>query len=314
MGILSKIKNMFSKKKVKKLAASTNTDKTVKLALREKNPDRILDILTNCGSTLTSNEIMTIILKLPINKRLDGMRAAKRHLTPYDLFEIINNKLDGNNKLHALEEFQNQLDLYDIYKIFDNLSPDKRTAALEICLDRFDSFSLGELIKLYIPLVERSDMLYKYDELIDSFSKADIIKKMIPDETIKALEKYGSELNSNNICEIITSMPMSHITQALKTTYKYLNQNQIRDIIMYNIPEYQRLEALESCSDVLDISIKTDIIKYSIPDKDKETAVTDLADSLDSDHVSNIIEDLRISANFVKVLTKKFGFKKEDIG
>lgn len=306
MNFFLKLKNILFKNKMKRISSESNSEKIIKIALKEKNPDRIMELLSNTGFSLTSEEISRIIEKLPINRRVEAMRIAKRYLTPYDLFEMINHKLDTSNKLLALNEFQNQLDLYDIYKIFDNLSPDKRTEALNMCIDRFDSFSLGELVKLYIPLSERAEILDKYNQLIDSYSKADILKKLIPDETIKGLEKYAGELSSNNIFEIITALPNNNVFFALEVSYQYLIPNQIKDIIMYYIPEYKRLEILEICSDRLDISNITDIINNSIPEKDREEAIIKLIDKLDLNHIEEIVQDLNVSSDFYDIVSIKF--------
>lgn len=311
MNFFVKLKNILFKNKTKRLPSESDTEKVIKLALKEKNPDRILEILNNTGYSLTSSEITSLIENLPISKRVSGMKVAKRYITPYDLFELINKKLDTNNKIIALEEFQNQLDLYDIYTIFDNLPPDKRTESLEKCIDRFDSVSLGEMIKLYIPLVERADNLYKYEELIDSYSKVDIIKKILPKETLTALEKYKNEISHNNIADIITNLPSNNTFEALSICYDKLTMNEIRDIIMYNIPEFQKLKALKCCAKKLNISIITDIIKYSISENEKEYAILDLADLLDISHIEEIVQDLKVSSVFLEVLSTKF--VKDDI-
>ncbi|MBR3152558.1 MAG: hypothetical protein IKF52_03010 [Clostridia bacterium] len=313
MNFFARIKNIFFKKKMKRLVAGPDPDKTAQIALKERNPDKILEILNNSSYILTSEEITTLISRLPIKRRVEGMKIAKNYLMPYNLFELINYKLDNLSKVEALSEFQDDIDLYEIYEIFNNMAPDRRVAALEKCIDRFDPSSLGELIEVYIPISERGDMLYKYDSLIDPFSKAAIIMKMIPDESIEALKKYCTEINSSNICYIISSLPSTHVEGALRVSYNQLNSNQIRNIIMYNVPEKQRLNLLEICSDKLDIAARTDIIRYGIPEKEIENAVTTLADYLDKEHVSGIVEDLKISAKFLKVLNEKFGLKEEDV-
>ncbi|MBR3132679.1 MAG: hypothetical protein IKG42_01135 [Clostridia bacterium] len=313
MKFFSRIKNIFFKRKMKLLMPGPDVDKTAQIALKERNPDKIIEILNNSSYILTSEEISTLISRLPIKRRVEGMKIAKNYLMPYDLFELINNKLDNLSKVEAISEFQDNIDLYEIYEIFNNMAPDRRVAALEKCIDRFDPASLGELIETYIPISERGDMLYKYDSLIDSFSKAAIIMKMIPDESIDALKKYCGEINSSNICYIISSLPSTHVAGALRVSYNQLNSNQIRNIIMYNVPEKQRVDLLEICSDKLDISARTDIIRYGIPEKEIENAVTALADYLDKEHVSGIVEDLKLSAKFLKVLNEKFGLSKEDI-
>lgn len=312
MRFFSRIKNIFFKRKMKLLSDSPNTDKAVELALKEKNPEKIIDILNNTSNILTSNEIATIISKLPIKKRLEGMIIARKNINAYDLYELIDKKLDNLSKVNAIKEFQDDLNLYELFGIFNNLSPDRRTEALEQCIDRFDPSSLGELIESYIPLSERGDMLYKYDSIIDPFSKTQIIMKMIPDEGVEALKKYCNEINSNNIFYIINSFPTTYISDALRFSYKNLNSNQIRNIIMYKVPEEQRLNLLEICSEKLDIAARTDIIKYGISESEIETAVTAISDYLDVEHVSSIIYGIKLSAKFLKVLAEKFSLKVEN--
>lgn len=290
MNFFERIKRIFFKEKTQALPERINIDKIILYAKREKDPKRALNILQNYCDKMQSSEISQIISNLPINERVNGIDVAHKYLTPYDLYDIALKKLNYLGKIEVLEKFQYRLDLEDIYGLFNNLPPDQRTNALDKCIDRFDAYSLSEVIEKYIPLYERLDCLNLYHERLDGFSKASIISNLDSDRKIIALEKYGKELNKTDLNDIVCKTETNRIIDVLNIVYNELTSKQIADIIQYYIPEKQKLETLYKCCYKLDSSTISDLIKFAIPEEQKEEALVSLQNRIKSNNIGEIIQ------------------------
>ena len=288
--LVEKIKNFFKKLHLKRIAESTDTNKIVWLIKKEKDIDKIQSMLSNYATVLTSSEIIGIIEKLPVVNRLDLLISYKKFITPYDLCEFIVKRLDTDRKIKALKEFREQLDLFDIFKVFENISPDRRQDALEVIIDRLDSCNLSEIIIRYIPFAERKEVLFKYEDSLDIISKVEIIKKMPSNDIVEAIEKYENILSKNNIMEILDAIPASKISKALKISKDKLLSSQIADIIIYKALEKDRLELLIDCADEMNPASITDVIKDSLSNEDKKSALLKLQDKLDEKHIAEVIQ------------------------
>ena len=199
-------------------------------------------------------------------------------------------KLDYKGKLEVLEKFQHRLDLEDIFGLFNNLPPDQRKTALDVCIDRFDSFGIAEIITKYIPLYEKLDCLEKYQEKLDSFSKATIISSLDTERKIKALRQYEKELNKTDLKDILYETETNKISEVFDIIYNSLTPNQIEDIIQYHIPENQKLTALYKTCNKLNSATISDIIKFSIPESQKEEALVTLQYRIKSNNIGEIIQ------------------------
>ncbi len=290
MKIIDIIKSFLNKIKLKRLPEATNSDNVILLIKKEKNPEKIKDILGNYMLYLTSYEIIDIISKLPINDRIETLLKYRKYITPYDLSDFIVKKLDTNRKMIALKEFQMQLDLYDIYNIFDNISPDRREEALDSIIDRFDSYAVSDIIKKYIPFKQRKNLLYKYEDIIDSISKASIILQMPVKDKLEATEKYINEISKINLLEIVTSFPEKNISEATIKFAQKLSMTQISDIIIYNIPEDNRKDTLIKVSEYLNSSIISDIIKYCLKNEERREVLIELKEKLDEKNIAEIVQ------------------------
>ena len=288
--LVEKVKNFFSKLHMKRLSESSDTSKIAWLIKKEKDIDKIQSMLSSYATILSSLDLLEIISRLPVNKRLDELVKYKKYITPYDLSEFIVKKLDTNWKINALKEFKGQFDLFDIYKIFENISPDRRRDALDIISDRLDASSLSEIIRKYIPYAGRKDVLYKYEENIDVLSKVAIIKKMPSSDVVDAIERYKEELSKNNIMEILESIPSSKIPKVLNIAKDKLSSSQLSEIIIYKALEKDRLNLLLSCSDKMEPATISDVIKDSLNNDEKKTALLELKDNLDEKHIAEIIQ------------------------
>ncbi len=290
MNFLEKLKRIFFKNKFKYLTSGTDTEKIILLAKKEKNPEKVLSILENNIQDLSSSEISQIIINLPISTRTEAIKIAQKYITPYDLYDISLKKLDYKGKLEVLEKFQHRLDLEDIFGLFNNLPPDQRKTALDVCIDRFDSFGIAEIITKYIPLYEKLDCLEKYQEKLDSFSKATIISSLDTERKIKALRQYEKELNKTDLKDILYETETNKISEVFDIIYNSLTPNQIEDIIQYHIPENQKLTALYKTCNKLNSATISDIIKFSIPESQKEEALVTLQYRIKSNNIGEIIQ------------------------
>lgn len=290
MKIIDIIKSFLNRIKIKRLPETIDSGNVILLIKKEKNPENIKNILGNYISILTSSEIIDIVSKLLINDRMQTLLKYKEYVAPYDLSEFIIKKLDTERKIVALKEFQMQLDLYDIYNIFDTISPDRREEALDTIIDRFDGYAISEIIQKYIPFRQRKFILYKYEDVIDSISKVSIILKMPMEDKLEATEKYANEISKINMAEIVASFPEKNISDATIKFAKNMSIAQISDIIMYNVPENKRKETLINISEYLSSSIISDIIKYSLKNEDRKDAIIVLRDKLDEKHIAEIIQ------------------------
>ncbi len=291
MKIFEKIKAFFNRIYVKKLAVSLDTQRIVNLIKKEKDIKKVEEMLSNYSSVLTSLEFCDIISKYPMKSREELLLKFKKFITPYDLCDFLIKKLDTSHKLSSLGEFKYNLDLYDLYEVLENISPDKREEALDIIADRLDSYELSEVIQNYIPAYCRKDMLYKYESILDSISKVSVIKSMPSKDIIDALEKYKDEILPSHLSEILDNVNETNLLDALDKVSNNLTEVQIADFISYKLPEKQRLDALVKFSDLLTKGNICDIIKYSIDDvSDKKKALILLKDKIDEKHIAEIIQ------------------------
>ena len=100
MKLFEKIKSIFFKNKVKALPeASIETEKVVLLAVKERDPEKVLDILRTYCFEMNSNSIVHIIAHLPMKRRVEGIEIAQKYITPYDLSDLALRKLDYNGKI-----------------------------------------------------------------------------------------------------------------------------------------------------------------------------------------------------------------------
>lgn len=301
MKLLEKIKAIFFKRKVKALPEVSNEiEKIVLLAVKEKNTDKVLDILRMYCFEMSSNSIIHIIAHLPMKKRVEGIEIAQKYITPYDLSDLAMRKLDFEGKINVLEKFQNRLDLEDMYSLLNNIPPDQRVNALKRCVDRFDSFALSEVIKRYVPLYDRLDCLNLYHNRLDGSAKANIIKELDADRKFAALGKYQKELNKTDLYDIVCSTEANRISDVLNVVYNNLTSKQISDIIQYYVPEKRKLETLYKCCYRLDSSTISDLIKYTVPEEQKEEALISLQNRIKSNNIGEILQLCVRSVNALK--------------
>lgn len=290
MKFSEKIKSIFFKNRIKTISTGIDSRKIILIIKKEKNADVALNILKNYCSMMSSSDISEVIVNLAISKRIEAIEIAQNYITPYDLYDIALKNLDYKGKLEVLEKFQYKLDLEDIFGLFDNLPPDQRSVALSKSIDRFDSFSLSEIIRNYIPLYERLDCLNLYHDKLDSSSKARIIEKLDSDRKIEALKQYGNEINKTDLNSIICHTETSKISSVLDVAYHNLTSQQIADIIQYYIPENEKLTTLYKCCNNLDSSNIADLIKFAIPESEKEEALVTLQNRIKSNNIGEIIQ------------------------
>lgn len=301
MNLFEKIKNLFFKPRFKALPEeSLEIEKITLLAIKEKDPEKTLDILRNYCYEMKSDSIVHIISHLPNKRRFEGIEIAQKYITPYDLSELALKKLDFNGKIEILEKFQNRLDLEDIYKLFNSVPPDQRENALRKCVERFDSFGLSELIRIYIPLYDRLDCLNLYYARLDAFSKANIIKELDADRKIQALNKYGKEINKTDLFDIVCQTETDRIPDVLNVVYSNLTSKQISDIIQYHIKDDKKLETLYKSCYKLDSATISDLIKYTIPDDQKEQALISLQNRIKSNNIGEILQFCVRTTNALK--------------
>lgn len=288
--VFEKIKNFFKSKHMKRIAESSDTSKLFWLIKKEKDIGKIQCMLSNYVTVLSSDEIIEIISKMPVKNRLDMLSSYKRYITPYDLSEFIVKKLDTDWKIKALNEFKDILDIFDIYKIFENISPDKRIEALDVIVDRLDSSNLADMIKKYVPYSQRKEAILKYDNQLDVFSKVGIIKKMPSNDIAEVLEKYKDILSSSNILEILDKVPSSKIEKVINVVKDKLTSSSLADIITYKALEKDRLNLLLECSDYIEPAMIADIIKNALDNENRKIAILHLKDKLDEKLIGEIVQ------------------------
>ena len=288
--VFEKIKNFFKSKHMKRIAESSDTSKLFWLIKKEKDIGKIQCMLSNYVTVLSSDEILEIISKMPVKNRLDMLSSYKRYITPYDLSEFIVKKLDTDWKIKALNEFKDILDIFDIYKIFENISPDKRIEALDVIVDRLDSSNLADMIKKYVPYSQRKEAILKYDNQLDVFSKVGIIKKMPSNDIAEVLEKYKDILSSSNILEILDKVPSSKIEKVINLVKDKLTSSSLADIITYKALEKDRLNLLLECSDYIEPAMIADIIKNALDNENRKIAILHLKDKLDEKLIGEIVQ------------------------
>lgn len=288
--VFEKIKNFFKSKHMKRIAESSDTSRLFWLIKKEKDIGKIQCMLSNYVTVLSSDEILEIISKMPVKNRLDMLSSYKRYITPYDLSEFIVKKLDTDWKIKALNEFKDILDIFDIYKIFENISPDKRIEALDVIVDRLDSSNLADMIKKYVPYSQRKEAILKYDNQLDVFSKVGIIKKMPSNDIAEVLEKYKDILSSSNILEILDKVPSSKIEKAINVVKDKLTSSSLADIITYKALEKDRLNLLLECSDYIEPAMIADIIKNALDNENRKIAILHLKDKLDEKLIGEIVQ------------------------
>lgn len=288
--VFEKIKNFFKSKHMKRIAESSDTSKLFWLIKKEKDIGKIQCMLSNYVTVLSSDEIIEIISKMPVKNRLDMLSSYKRYITPYDLSEFIVKKLDTDWKIKALNEFKDILDIFDIYKIFENISPDKRIEALDVIVDRLDSSNLADMIKKYVPYSQRKEAILKYDNQLDVFSKVGIIKKMPSNDIAEVLEKYKDILSSSNILEILDKVPSSKTEKVINVVKDKLTSSSLADIITYKALEKDRLNLLLECSDYIEPAMIADIIKNALDNENRKIAILHLKDKLDEKLIGEIVQ------------------------
>lgn len=288
--VFEKIKNFFKSKHMKRIAESSDTSKLFWLIKKEKDIGKIQCMLSNYVTVLSSDEILEIISKMPVKNRLNMLSSYKRYITPYDLSEFIVKKLDTDWKIKALNEFKDILDIFDIYKIFENISPDKRIEALDVIVDRLDSSNLADMIKKYVPYSQRKEAILKYDNQLDVFSKVGIIKKMPSNDIAEVLEKYKDILSSSNILEILDKVPSSKIEKVINVVKDKLTSSSLADIITYKALEKDRLNLLLECSDYIEPAMIADIIKNALDNENRKIAILHLKDKLDEKLIGEIVQ------------------------
>lgn len=288
--VFEKIKNFFKSKHMKRIAESSDTSKLFWLIKKEKDIGKIQCMLSNYVTVLSSDEILEIISKMPVKNRLDMLSSYKRYITPYDLSEFIVKKLDTDWKIKALNEFKDILDIFDIYKIFENISPDKRIEALDVIVDRLDSSNLADMIKKYVPYSQRKEAILKYDNQLDVFSKVGIIKKMPSNDIAEVLEKYKDILSSSNILEILDKVPSSKIEKVINVVKDKLTSSSLADIITYKALEKDRLNLLLECSDYIEPAMIADIVKNALDNENRKIAILHLKDKLDEKLIGEIVQ------------------------
>lgn len=288
--VFEKIKNFFKSKHMKRIAESSDTSRLFWLIKKEKDIGKIQCMLSNYVTVLSSDEILEIISKMPVKNRLDMLSSYKRYITPYDLSEFIVKKLDTDWKIKALNEFKDILDIFDIYKIFENISPDKRIEALDVIVDRLDSSNLADMIKKYVPYSQRKEAILKYDNQLDVFSKVGIIKKMPSNDIAEVLEKYKDILSSSNILEILDKVPSSKIEKVINVVKDKLTSSSLADIITYKALEKDRLNLLLECSDYIEPAMIADIVKNALDNENRKIAILHLKDKLDEKLIGEIVQ------------------------
>lgn len=288
--VFEKIKNFFKSKHMKRIAESSDTSRLFWLIKKEKDIGKIQCMLSNYVTVLSSDEILEIISKMPVKNRLNMLSSYKRYITPYDLSEFIVKKLDTDWKIKALNEFKDILDIFDIYKIFENISPDKRIEALDVIVDRLDSSNLADMIKKYVPYSQRKEAILKYDNQLDVFSKVGIIKKMPSNDIAEVLEKYKDILSSSNILEILDKVPSSKIEKVINVVKDKLTSSSLADIITYKALEKDRFNILLECSDYIEPAMIADIIKNAPDNENRKIAILHLKDKLDEKLIGEIVQ------------------------
>jgi len=291
MKLFEKIKSFFRKFTIKKLPENTEVSSGVYALKNERNVDSIEAMLPDYAYMLSSSEILDLIARFPVKRRVDMLDTYRKYITPYELATFISKKLDQDERLKALRVFQNNFDLYDLYSILDNVSPDRRVDAVDGIIDRLDSHSLAEVIKDYVPLTCRKEVMFKYEEMLDQFSKASIVEKLLPDDILDVIEKYKNEFTKISLMEVIKALPENKTAVGLGMCIDKLDDSQVAEIIMYSVPEKYRLKLLFEAADKLKSSTITDIIRYSLSDRDKKLAVLRLKYYLDENNLAEIVEN-----------------------
>ncbi len=290
MKFFERIKQILFGKKNKAISTGIDVEAIIKAIKSEKDSDAALNIIRNYVYVLSSADLIQLILALPQNAQIKGIEIAQKHITPYDLYELTIKKLNYKSKIDVLEKFHDKLDLEDIFGIFNSLVPDQRSAALDKCIEHFDSLGISEIICNYIPLYERLECLNKYHDLLDGFSKANIISKLDTERKIEALKLYVKEINKTDLNTIIVDSEPSKMSELLDIAYNYLTTKQIYDIIQLHIPSEKKLETLYKCCSQLNSSTISDLIKYSIPEEQKGDALIALQNRIKSNNIGDILQ------------------------
>ena len=283
------LKSLFKPEKINYLGTAYD-NRYVSKSSYSDDPKGLIGYLRQNVQDMQSNEISELIKDLPKEYKIEAIEISQKHLTPYDLAEIAVKDLTQEGKIEILEKFQNRLDLEDIYQLFDTITPDQRLNTLKKCVERFESSTLAELIKKYIPLYERLDALNMYHDRIDSSSKAIIIDSLNSERKIMALKQYGKELNKTDLNEIICNTEKENVFSVLSVVFNDISSNQIEDIITFYVPEQEKLAALYMCCNRLNSSTISDIIKFSIPEDQKEEALVSLQNRMKRNNVGEIIQ------------------------
>lgn len=291
MKLFEKIKDFFRRFTRKQLPAGSEVNPSVLAIKAEKNIDTIEAMMPECVQMLTSSEIVELIAKFPIKRRFFMLDTYRKYITPYELSSFIARKLDQESRLNALQAFQYSLDLPDILNILDNVSPDRRVEALDRIIDRLDAYSLSEVIKNYIPLVDRKDIMIKYEDILDQFSKASIVEKLQPDDILDVIEKYKNDFTKTILFDVVRSLPENKIAVGLGMCQDRLTDSQVAEIIMYSIPEKQRLKSLFEVADRLKSATIADIIRCSLSERDKKLAVLRLKYNMEDEHIAEIVQN-----------------------
>ncbi len=291
MKLFERLKEIFFGKKIKALPSkSLEIDKIVLMAVREKDSDKVLDILQNYSQEMDSDSIVHIISNLPMNRRLEGIGIAIRNIAPFDLAELALKKLDYNGKIEVLDKYEYKLSVEDIYQLFNNIPPDQRSYALKKCSERLDSADIADIIKNYVPLYERLECLNLYSDQLDGYSIASIVKTLDTDRKMEALRLYEKEINRTDLYEIVCGTETRKISDVLDIVYNELTTKQIYDLIQYYIPSDKKMETLYKCCYKLDSSTISDIIKYVLPDEQKEEALISLQNRIKSNNIGEILQ------------------------
>ena len=283
------LKHILKPEKINYLGTAYD-NRYVSINKYSNDPEGLLGHLRQNYQEMQSHEIADVIKKLPKEYKIQAIEVAQKHLTPFDLAEIAIKDLNQQDKIEVINKFQNRLDIEDIYQLFNNITPDQRLNTLKKCVDRFDSSTLAELIKKYIPLYERLDTLNLYHNKLDNSSKAIIIDSLDSERKIMALKQYGKELNKTDLNEIVCNTEKEKVFSILSVIYNDISSNQIEDIITFYIPEQEKLAALYMCCNRLNSSTISDIIKFSIPEEQKEEALVSLQNRIKRNNVGEIIQ------------------------
>ena len=291
MKFFERIKKFFFSKHIKTLPSEgLEIDKIVLLAVDEREPEKVMDVLRNRGADIMSESIVHIISHLPLDRRLEAIELCADYIDPYDLSDLALKKLDYNGKIAILEKFQDSFDLEDLYKLFGNIPPDQRATALSRCIDRLDSLGISDVIKNYVPLYDRLDCLNKYCDKLDGFSKARVIEGLDSARKVVALKTYVGEINKTDLYDIVCGTETGSICDVLDVAYQNMTSKQIMDVIQYYVPDEKKLETMYKCCNNMDSATISDLIKFVIPDNQKEEALIAMQNRINVNNVGDILQ------------------------